>query len=171
MLSTEDRINIVLLIAKYDSVTTARREWQRRFASKPPCESTFRLVFRKFTETGSVHDAERSGRPSLPEGDVVRVQEEFEDNPRSSVRDAANKLDIPRETLRRTLKQTIGMKSFHVSRVHELLPDDFMPRLQFCDEMNRLCAEPTFLRKLCFSDEAIFHLNDKINGHNCHLGL
>ena len=109
MLSTEERINVVLFMAKYGSVTTARRQWQKELRTTPPSESTFRLVFKKFTETGSVQDAERSGRPSLAEGDVLRIKEEFEDNPRSSVRDAANKLDIPRETLRRTLKQTVGM--------------------------------------------------------------
>ena len=150
MLSTDDRINIVLLMAKYDSVTAARRQWQKDFGTKPPSESTFRLVFKKFNETGSVHDAERSGRPSLEDGDVLRIKEEFEDNPRSSVRDAATKLDIPRETLHRTLKQSIGMKSFHVTRVQELLPDDFEPRLQFCVEINQLCDEPSFMRKLCF---------------------
>ena len=167
MLSVQDRINVVLLMAKHESVTTARREWQRNFTSKPPSESTFRLVFKKFTETGSVQDAERSGRPSLDEDDVLRVKEEFENNPRSSVRDAANQLDMPRETVRRTLKRTIGMKSFHISRVHELLPDDYEPRLQFCEEISRLCDDPSFIHKLCFSDEAIFHLNGKINSHNC----
>ena len=118
-------------MAKFDSVTTARRQWQRQFSSKPPCESTFRLVVRKFSETGNVYDAERSGRPSLSEDDVIRVLEEFEENTRSSVRDAANKLDIPRETLRRTLKKTVGIESFHVSRVHELLSDNFMPDFSF----------------------------------------
>lgn len=128
--------------------TTARRQWQREFTTKPPSESTFRLVFKKFTKTGSVHDAERSGRPSIEEGDVSRIQEEFEDNPRSSVRDAAGKLGIPRETLRRTLKESIGMKTFHITRVQELLPDDVEPRLQFCVEINQLCHDPYFMRRL-----------------------
>lgn len=99
-------------MAQRDSVTTARRLWQKDFGTTPPPERTFRLVFKKFKETGSVHDAERNDRKSLEEGDVLRIKEEFEDNPRSSVGDAATKLDIPRETLRRTLKQSIGIKSF-----------------------------------------------------------
>ena len=120
MLSTEERIKIVLLMAKCESVAVARCQWQREMASKPPGESTFRLVFKKFTEACSVHDAERSGRPSLPDGDVLRITEEFESNPQSLVRDAAKKLDIPRETLRRTLKCKVGMRPYHFTRVKQL---------------------------------------------------
>ena len=61
--SVEEKIQIVLLNAKYGSFIDVRRQWKNHFATKPPCDETISNVVRKFKETGSVHDLERSGRP------------------------------------------------------------------------------------------------------------
>lgn len=167
MLTVEERIKIVLLMAKFENVYIARKEWQKEMEKPAPAESTFRLIFQKFNETGSVLDKQRSGRPSLAEGDVDRIRDCFEETPKCSIRDAAKSLELPYETIRRTLKYTIGMKTFKTTRVHQLLPDDYEPRLSYCQQMKNLFdADPSFLKNLCFSDEAVFHLNGKVNTHN-----
>lgn len=74
--------------------------------------------------------------------DVMQVKEEFEFD-RLHGMQLYNTNLVFRVTVRLTLKVTIFLESFHVSRVHELFPDDFEPRLQFCNEINCLCDELT----------------------------
>ena len=51
--------------------------------------------------------------------------------------------------------------------MHELLKDDPPKRIGFCRLMlDRLTADCDFVKNLCFSDEATFHLNGCVNKHN-----
>ena len=54
MLSTEERIEIVILMAKLETIAAVRRALQRR-GVKVPSENAIRDTFKKFKETGSVH--------------------------------------------------------------------------------------------------------------------
>ena len=59
------------------------------------------------------------------------------------------------------------MKAYHYTVVQQLLPDDHLHRLEFCQLMlSKLEADPHFKNSLCFSDEASFHLNTMVNRHN-----
>ena len=69
MLSTEERIKIVILMAKLESTAAVRRALQRR-GVKIPSENTIRDTFKKFKETGSVHNRPKSGRPALENENV-----------------------------------------------------------------------------------------------------
>ena len=60
-LDTNQPIEIVLLMAKLESVTLLRRELQRRHWENIPHENTIRNLFKKFKEFGSVGDSPRSG--------------------------------------------------------------------------------------------------------------
>ena len=55
MLSTKERIEILILMAKLESTAAVRRALQRR-GVKLPSENTIRDTFKKFKETGSVHN-------------------------------------------------------------------------------------------------------------------
>ena len=47
-----------------------------------------------------------------------------------------------------------------------LLADDFEARVQFCLTMKNMLHNYSILKRLCFSDEAVFHCNGKVNTHN-----
>ena len=168
MLTLQDRIHAVTLMIKNDcSITLVQREWRRIYSTNPPSDKTLRNVFEKFMTTGSVLDLPRQGRPSMDEDQVDNVKSFFEDHPTSSIRKASGDLEIPRETLRRTLRHVVGMRTFHYTVVQQLMPDDHLHRLEFCQLMkNKLQADPTLKNSLCFSDEATFHLNTMVNKHN-----
>ena len=60
------------------------------------------------------------------------------------------------------------MHPYKVQVLHELKPEDYERRLDFCrEEILRIAADPSHLHFLLFSDEAVFHLDGKVNTQNC----
>ena len=58
---------------------------------------------------------------------------------------------------------------FKPIRVHELNEDDPDKQMEFCEFVVRESAnDEHWYRKLHFSDEAVFHVNRRVNRHNCH---
>lgn len=53
MLTLQDRVQIVLMMAELKSVTLVRRKWT---SANKPSEITIRNTYKKFIETGSVQD-------------------------------------------------------------------------------------------------------------------
>jgi hypothetical protein len=55
--------------------------------------------------------------------------------------------------------------------VQKLEPDDYTSRLKFANSvLQKIDGEdPTFLKRVVFSDEAAFHLSGKVNRHNCRI--
>ena len=82
MLSTEERIEIVILMAKLESTAAVRRALQRR-GMKVPSENTIRDTFKKFKETGSVYNRPKSGRPALEDEKVEKISNFFENEPKT----------------------------------------------------------------------------------------
>ena len=68
-----NRIEIVLLMAKLESVTLVRRELQARKRSDIPHENTLRRIYEKFKLTGSVHDIPKSGRHSMDDDEKGEI--------------------------------------------------------------------------------------------------
>ena len=83
MLSSEERIEIVILMAKLESTAAFRRVLQ---GVKVPSENTIRDTFKKFKETGSVHNRPKSGRPALEDEKVEEISNFFENEPKTSLR-------------------------------------------------------------------------------------
>ena len=62
-LSIEERVQIILLHAKFENAEEVRRQWKNHFTTQPPNRETIYNLVKKFNDTGSVHDQQRSGRP------------------------------------------------------------------------------------------------------------
>ena len=64
MCTMQERVRIVILMAKYESVTAVKRQLTKEGFQHKPTDQTIRLLYKKFLETGSVEDKVRSGRPN-----------------------------------------------------------------------------------------------------------
>lgn len=62
--SFETKIQIVILMAKFESPIMAIRELRRQGAAEIPERHTIISIYQRFLENGSVEDRARSGRPS-----------------------------------------------------------------------------------------------------------
>lgn len=131
-------------------------------------KSTVSRTIQRFEQSGSVKNLPKLGRPktATTEDQQFEVAQAFIENPRLSIRKAADELEISRNSLHRNLK----ILKFHPYKMHlhqELSEDDFDHRVEFCDIiMNRVDQDPRFLHKIVFSDEANFQLTGEVNRHN-----
>ena len=97
MYTIQERVTIVILTAKYESVTAVKRQLTKEGFQHKPTDQTIRLLYKKLLETGSVEDKVRSGRPNSsvnPENaqKVVAILEDKENF--YSVPAISNMLDI-----------------------------------------------------------------------------
>ena len=168
MLTLKERINIVILMAKLESVTMVERQLKKEGAANIPTHKHMRSIYAKFKETGSVEDSPRSGRPSVEEAKVEKIREVFEDNNTTSIRKAAAITDIPKSTVHKALRQNLQMKPYKIFYAQQLFDDDKMARISMCNVLHQLIdSDERFLSGLCFSDEATFNLRGSVNRHNC----
>ena len=91
------RIPVVILMAKYESVTAVKRQLTKEGFQHKPTDQIIRLLYKKFLETGSVEDKVRSGRPnsSVNPENAQKVVASLEDKENFySVSAISNMLDI-----------------------------------------------------------------------------
>ncbi|KAJ4446931.1 hypothetical protein ANN_13633 [Periplaneta americana] len=50
-----------------------------------------------------------------------------------------------------------------------ITPNDKLERKRFAETMLEMDDDDTFLTRVCFSDEATFHVSGKVNRHNCRI--
>lgn len=165
----EQRVEIVLLMAKLESVTLVRREVQKRKWTSIPHENTIRNLFKKFKETGSVHDAQRSGRPSLDEAKTEEIEEIFRSQPSTSIRQAASTISCSYGFVHKVLKHDLQLFPYKVQVTQELHEEDLSLRVSMCETLLEKSEDPNFFDKIIFSDESTFRLDGIVNRHNCRI--
>ncbi|CAF0981669.1 unnamed protein product [Rotaria sp. Silwood1] len=136
---------------------------------KIPARQTIYRLAKKFDETGSVEDAPRSGRPTSinTEENIELTSESFLLNPKTSQRRAVRDLHISRSSLQRIMKD-LNLKPYKPRLLQSLNEDDPDRRLEFCEWiLDSTEKDPTLLDQIWWTDEAIFKINGRINGHNC----
>lgn len=166
MLSTEERVFIVLQMAEMKSVILVQRAWRRKFHTPPPTDKTITATFDRFVSTGSVQDLPRSGRPR-DEDKAVEIERYFNQNPSASTRKAAQVYDVSHTTVHKALK-VAGMKAYKIHHTQALYEDDYAARQTMCEQLVALIDDNN-LENLCFSDEATFHTSGHVHKHNFRL--
>lgn len=157
----------LIVLKSYDE---ASERFQIEYNKDPPPKRSAYFWKSKLMETGTlVKDRERSGRPVTARGDenIAMVREAVIDNSATSSRKMSENTGIPRTSVLRILHKDIGAKVWKPKYSQELHDGDDDRRLQFCQRIKlEMDRDFTFLRKLTFSDECVFHLNASVNKHN-----
>ena len=118
-------------------------------------------------ETRTVFDTRRSGRPRTSEENIERVRQAFQCSPMKSIRTAARKLKLPRSTVHKVLHKNFRLYAYKVQMLQALQPNDMPRRKEFAVNMlQRISEDKAFLKRVCFNDEATFHVLGKLNKHN-----
>lgn len=137
-----------------------------------PNETTIGRLMDKFERTGSVLDDVtptrlRTGRSTE---NIAAVSESVEETPKKSVRRRAQELGLSATTTWRILTKDLGLHAYKLVLTQELKPLDHSKRRTFADwVIERRIADPDFLNKIIFSDEALFHLDGYVNKQNCRI--
>lgn len=132
--------------------------------------SSITRLISKFETTFSLHDAEKSGRPSLREERSEVVLESLQAAKASnelgiaSSSDIARSSNIPKRSVRRLLKEHLGMHPYHLTTMQNITDADCVARMNFANWMLR---NHELLENVLWSDEAYFSLDGVVNKHNC----
>ncbi len=139
----------------------------RRFNPDGVSRQFISKTIKRWRETGTTDDRPRSGRPrSARTAQLVhKVRERFRRNRRRSVRKLAEKLDTPRTTVRRIVKDDIGLKPYKHQKVHGLSTAQKDKRLVRCKRLLRRSGNNR-VNSIVFSDEKIFTVEEKLNKQN-----
>lgn len=176
MLTPEQRLALVrLYYAHGNSPTAALRAYGRETGNyvmicKP---DTVKDLVKKFERTQSVKDAPRSGRPKISDDTVRNVataaagigaQSSYGECSISSI---ANVTRVPQSTVRKILKKNLKWKPYRIQEVHKLENGDPERRRLFAEQFLAINeADPQWLPRVIFGDEAIFSLCGQVNSWN-----
>ena len=168
-LSIEEKIQIVLLYAKYENIQEVKRRLKNHFAPAAPVDETIRNTVNKFKETGNVHDQERSGLPRsvVTEEANQNIREMMQEDANISIQRDAGDINMTRSSYHRVIKEA-GLRPFRLTTVHELSDDDFDRRKEFCDIMLAdFDRNSGLVDNIIWSDVSQFTLKSVMNHHNC----
>ena len=154
---------------KTENSERVKEQWVKTFATPPPTRLTIYRLRDKFEQTGSIHNAPKSGRPITvtTQENELEVAQAFTQSPQKSKHRASSELGIERRSLGRLMNRA-GLKMYTPRLIHGLLEDDSDRHLQFSENILSEEIEGSgILNKIVWSDEANFKLSGAVNQHNC----
>jgi hypothetical protein len=169
MPTLEEKIEIVLLMAKFNSPKQVIRELKKKKwrLSQIPSRTTIYAIYTKFKETGSVLDKQKCGRNSLNTDKSQEIVTYFAENPCKSIRKGVKTLNLSYGSIQKYLRAD-GMHPYKLQMHQKLDEEDCAHRKSMCEDLiKEIDADATFLSKIIFSDESTFHLEGVVNRHNC----
>ena len=104
MATMQHKIFCVREFIKTESATAVQRAFRLHFNIQPPTKKNICRWNHQFEQIGCQCKGKSSGRPSVSEENVRRIEESFERSPRKSTRRASRELGIPQPTVWRGLR-------------------------------------------------------------------
>lgn len=169
-LTIAERAEIVGLRADGNSVRHAAEIFNNRHPNRPRplAHGSVSNLWRKFNETGSVHDQPRTGRPSKIRNQniVDGVLNMVAEIPRTSTRALANATNLSRNTIMGILHNN-GYHPYKAQAHNKLYDGDNVRRVQFCNDLiNLLNEQPWMIDYILWTDESLFRRIAPFNRQN-----
>lgn len=147
----------------------AEREYAQRYPSRRhPGRRMIQNIHRLLCENGAFTSVSERAL-EYPVSTEEQVLYEIEQNSSLSTRRIGLRLNLPHASIWRILNRNL-YHPFHRTPIQELSQVDKVTRKNFCRQMIKLNEEdPTFLRKVLWTDESTFSKTGVFNYHNDHL--
>jgi hypothetical protein len=163
MVTVEEKV-ICVWIAEFMSVTAVKRRLTAHYRIDIPHTNSVNTSIKTVKKTGSVNHKPRSGRPRISEQTVIVVQQAFETRPQKPVWRASAEVHVPQARAHKILKLKLHEHAYKIQVVQMLQKEGYHARLDFSQQIRSKITEPhLLLQELTFSDEANFHISDKVN--------
>uniref|UniRef100_A0AC34FPT4 DUF4817 domain-containing protein n=1 Tax=Panagrolaimus sp. ES5 TaxID=591445 RepID=A0AC34FPT4_9BILA len=160
------KTDCVIWYIESGSPTEVQRRYREKYVlhEQAPDARNIKRWFEEFQQRGTVFRKERISPRPIRTDEIVRdVLEYFSANEHSSLRRAANELQISKSTIQVILSDA-DWHPYKMQTVHELLPGDWVLRTIFAEQhLALLAAQPDHLERIWWSDEANFHVNGAVN--------
>lgn len=149
------------------SITQTQRNYRTTYAESPPARNSILRWVQNFDEHGRVGNAEASGRPGASSNQEERVSNYFVRYPSRSLRRAEQDLNIPRSSIHDILRNRLHMFPYKLQVVQQLEDRDYTARIEFAQWcLQNIQGDASFLNRVIYSDECVFHVDGKVNKHN-----
>jgi ferredoxin-like protein FixX len=90
--------------------------------------------------------------------------------PKKSVAHQSLELGFPKTTIQNVIHKRLRLYAYKIQLKHDIKPDEVPKHYDFASLMlNKIDEDETFVRQICFTDEATFHMNGCVNCHNCRI--
>jgi hypothetical protein len=170
MASPREKAQCVLWYAESKSVVSVQRNFRRVHRKDAPADKSVRKWYQQFQETGSVVKGHSPGRPNTSQDDTQRIRVAFQRSPKRSVLHVSRQLQIPKSTVHDVVHRRLKLRAHKPQLMQHIQPRDKPQRVNFVTFMlEQLNADYSYLQKILFSDEAIFHTHGVVNRHNCRI--
>ena len=170
MTTAQEKAQCVSWFIETKSDIQTQRNYTIKYAKQAPARQSIRNWHKQFMETGTVLHKPRSGRPRTSEEDIERIRQTFSRSPTKSIRTASVQLQVPRSTIHKVLHKNLRLYAYKIQLLQELKPDDKPKRKEFAvNILEKMEEDGHFLNRICFSDEATFHVSGKLNKHNARI--
>ena len=165
--SVQQKVDCVTWYTKTNSITSTQRIYRRTHQESPPSRNSILRWVHNFREHGTVEIQSRSGRPSMTSEDERRMSNYFNRPTRTSLRTAEIRLGLPRSSIQRVLRNRLHLFPDRLQIVQELEDRDYEARIAFSNWfIEKIELDASYLNRVIFSDECVFHVDGKLNKHN-----
>ena len=155
-----------------NSIVLTQRHFKSHFHVKTaPSRNTILSITEKFIREGSVSNLNSSfsgrKRSARTSERVEEVKERISQDPRKSSRRLSQEVGCSVSTVRRILREDLGLFPYKIWTRQKLSAKDMEAREDFCRWVIRRCdLADTFLENIWFSDETHFYLDGRVNTQN-----
>ena len=113
-LTKEIKIRIVLLFAKFESVTAVKRALISEGWKESPADNSIRSVYNRFCQNGSIEDLPRPGRPKFfQETQKTMIKGILAENPKATLNEITAQVDIGKTTIFNFMHLELNVKSYN----------------------------------------------------------
>lgn len=163
--TAQEKSQTIFLYAQTQSYVQTRRRFRRQFNKNPPATNTIKTWLTKFRNTASISRKRRTVNGNLEE--MLSVYELVQRNPKISIRKIASNLEMDKTKVFRILK-VLKFKPYKIQVLQKINDRDHAKRVFMCETLTDLYRTyPNF--RIIMSDEAAFHINGRVNKHNCRI--
>jgi hypothetical protein len=136
---------------------------------------TLKNIINTFEETGCVEvDVKYMRENPVRTAEVIAQVEQIvvDANERGdslSIHQIQRATNLTYGTVQRILHENLCYNPYHPISVQALSEDDFQSRIEFAETFAAVRSREgdSFIDRIIYSDESIFHVNGQVNRHNC----
>jgi hypothetical protein len=147
------------------SVKGLKRKLREEYPDEPPDTRVIKTWEEKLFKTGSINDLPRAGRPNERGDEEERVENSLEADPRLSVRQRANVLNISQATLYRIMAYDLGYKSWKPTMTQFLNAGDHANRVHCCRQILEKYDNNIRRDRIFFTDECAVYAEGRGNAN------
>ena len=160
-----------LWMHQYKSSVIVRRKFRTKYPNcrnNIPSRKVISTWYSRFSETRRIDQGnEHRGRTSVEPQIVEAIGNIHKENPSTSIRQVAQQVPVCKTSVHKVVRKNLKLYPYKIQMLQSLEHPDYEKRESFARTvLDLINTDATFLQRVCFTDEATFHVSGNVNRHN-----